>query len=175
MPTISNDVANLSEILWMNMPDGYAEALEKDVAELRAKDPDAEASLRVLETFIIGLKERLDIVMKSGSPELGMELGVTPDLMTTLLLTRSVAMEQYALEAKFDSDAIFALNFTSGNIWQAKAYGHEFLDILGTVYDDKKIREIVETIWDRDVTPPEEQYDAVSDWLAQVRKKQNEQ
>ena len=113
--------------------------------------------------------------MKSGSPELGMELGVTPDLMTTLLLTRSVAMEQYALEAKFDSDAIFALNFTSGNIWQAKAYGHEFLDILGTVYDDKKIREIVETIWDRDVTPPEEQYDAVSDWLAQVRKKQNEQ
>lgn len=175
MPTISNDVANLSELLWMNMPDGYAEALEKDVAELRAKDPDAKASLRVLETFIIGFKERLDAVMEDGSTELGVGLGATPELMSALLLTRSVAMEQYALEAKFDSDAIFALNITSGNIWQAKAYGHEFLDILGTVFDDKRIGEIIETIWDRDITPPEEQYDLVSDYLAQVREKQNEQ
>lgn len=179
MPTISEDVASLSEILWSAFIERASEEdrenLSVKTALLHLEDPEAKASLRVLETFIMALKEGLEEIPVFDISQLN--LSVPIDLMPTIFFIRTTAIEQYQLEAKLESDSPskFANSFLHGHVWNALGYAYEFEEMLETIYEKDEAEEIIEEIWNPEITPVEERYDRVYDYLVEVRAKQSEQ
>lgn len=179
MPTITKDVASLSEFLWqifMNRAsDEEIENLARDTALLHQKDPDAKASLLVLETFVMALKEELEEVPILDISQLN--LSVPIDLMPLILFIRTTAIEQYQLQAKLESDSPskFARSFLHGHVWNALGYAYEFEEMLETVYEKDEAEKTLKELWNPEIVTQKERYDRVCRYLKEVREKQNEQ
>lgn len=172
MVTLSNELVLKTQKIYESIPEEVLAAYSLHMDELREHYPSAEPAKKTLEIYFEGNINRFrrawendEFAQEKG---ISLEAFINSHVAQNAVVLRTMAFDQYVLEAKLDADEVFAMHCTTGNIWQQECYLINLMVRIRNRWGIDKACDFMERYIDDEITPPETRYLVIIETLNQL-------